>query len=76
MSLYFRLLEDLEKWLKEVETALASDDVGKDLGSVQVCVCVGTRAGSQLRREAGRGAGGPKAGSLDKVSVNAPMCPC
>ena len=36
MSLYFRLLEDLEKWLQEVETALASDDVGKDLGSVQV----------------------------------------
>ena len=36
MALYFRLLDDLEKWLKEVETALASDDVGKDLGSVQV----------------------------------------
>ena len=52
MSLYFRLLEDLEKWLKEVETALASDDVGKDLGSVQVCVWVGTRAGGCVERQA------------------------
>ena len=36
MAIYFRLLDDLEKWLKEVETALATDDVGKDLVSVQV----------------------------------------
>lgn len=36
MSLYFRLLDDLEKWLKEVETALASEDLGKDVTTVQV----------------------------------------
>ena len=36
MSLFFRLLDDLEKWLKEVEAALATDDVGKDLAGVQV----------------------------------------
>ena len=35
-AFYFRLLDDLERWLKEVEAALATDDVGKDLASVQV----------------------------------------
>jgi len=35
-AFYFRLLDDLERWLKEVESALATDDVGKDLASVQV----------------------------------------
>jgi hypothetical protein len=50
MSLYFRLLDDLEKWLKEVETALASEDLGKDLTSVQVCY----RLSSTARRVCGR----------------------